>query len=141
MAATNVLSCNVRVYQNTQKILGQRGASLSFDADMADVTVTPDSGAVKIKEYLPSMTSWSVSMKGVVMTGGASGFGTLLAYMNSATPTALTLKMEIGATSEFVSGTGYVKSLKMSADSLSSEATWDMEIQGTGALTPTLASA
>lgn len=139
MALANVIAADVRVLNSTVLIAGQRGADFSYESDMADVTVTPAAGVKGFKEFLPTITTWSVSLKGVAMAGAATGFGTLLGYIKAGT--VLTLKIEMNyvtsAATEYYAGSGYCKSAKLSGANLAGEATYDLEIQGTGALTIT----
>lgn len=143
MALANVIACGVRVLNGGTLIAGQRGADFTYEADMADVTITPAGGAKGIKEFLPTLTGWSVSLKGVAMAGLATGFGTLLRYIEAGT--ALTIKIEMNwvtsAATEHYAGGGYLKSAKLGAANLSGEATYDLEIQGTGALAITIPAA
>ena len=140
MAAANVIACDVRVLNGSTLIMGQRGADLTYEADMADVTVTPAGGARGIKAYLPTLTGWSISLKGVAMAGGAGGVGTTIGLCRGGT--SFTAKIEMNwvtsAATEYYTGTVYVKSVKLTGSNLSGEATYDVELQGTGDLVPTV---
>ena len=138
--ASNVISCNVRVLNGSIPIMGQRGADLTYEADMADVTVTPAGGVRGIKAVLPTLTGWSISLKGVAMAGGAGGVGTTIGLCRGGNSFVAKIQMDwvTSDATEYYTGTVYVKSVKMSASNLSGEATYDVELQGTGDLVPTV---
>jgi len=140
MAATNVIACDVRVLNGSTLILGQRGADMTYDADMADLTVTPAAGTRGVKAVAPTLTGWSISLKGTAYAGGSGGFGTLLGLCRAGT--SMTAKVEMNyvtsAATEYYTGTAYIKSVKLTGSNLAGEATYDLELQGTGDLVPTV---
>lgn len=106
-------------------VAGQKTGSISMSGDTVETTVKGDGAA---KTYLGNQYSWTVTLSGVYdLTDG----GTLAGYLTVGT--LVNVSCFVGETEEY-KGTGIVTSISAAGDQ-ADVMTYDMTIQGTGALT------
>lgn len=117
-------------------VVGQRNGTISITADVVDTTVKGSGlGTPLAKTNMVNTYGWEVTLSGAYdMTDTHNVAGYLTAG------TAVTVSCEIGAdaasSSDILSGSGWVTSFSSNGDQ-GDLATYDITIQGTGALTIT----
>ena len=119
------------VYLGSNKIGELSSWSLDLGADDIEITSFDSNGW---KEYLAGLKEWSGSIEGNFKSGDTNGQKAIINAWISGT--ALNFEFRIDATNKFT-GSAFVKpSIETPVDD---KATFSSDIQGTGALTPTLA--
>ena len=106
-------------------VAGQKTGTISLSGDTVETTVK---GTGAAKTYLGNFYSWTVTLSGVYdLTDG----GTLAGYLTAGTE--VNISCFVGETAEYT-GTGIVTSISAAGDQ-SDVMTYDITIQGSGALT------
>jgi TP901-1 family phage major tail protein len=110
-------------------VAGQRGVTLTEESDTVEFTDKTSSGA-KVFDY--GLYSWSVSADGVHVTGDTA-YDKLADAIRNKTKVKVSLTSGAGTAKKY-QGTGIVTSREFEG-AYDGEATYSVEIQGTGALT------
>ena len=128
MAVTRGL--DVLVYVGENAVGGQKGCTLTMEAETIDVSNKNDFGW---SSTIGGAKSWSVSCDGQFIAADAGQKALITAFVNG---TDVQVEMKNSDNSIYFSGTAAITSLEVDAQ-FDDVATITMELQGKGALTVT----
>jgi Predicted secreted protein len=118
---------------------GQTGLSITRNMDTIDVT-NKDDAATMAKSYLASWKDWSIDCDAFVVLGNAQQESLETAYADG---TTVSVTIRTGATGDATgvnyAGTAFITDLSLDA-SKDDAVTYTVSLQGTGALTRTVAA-
>lgn len=135
MAEAGVIGVDVIVEIGTgatAAILGQRNASLTYGAEMIDMTVKAD---WPYKSSIPGWEGpWTISCDGLLMAGGANGIAGLINLIKGRT--LVNIQVTVGDSGEEFTGTAWMTNVQMNSPQ-DGEGTMSCELTGEGELTAT----
>lgn len=134
MATTGVLNSSlVALYIEGSVILCSTDATITIENGTRDTTCKEDD---EWASFEPSIKSWSMSGSAFYRTDATPGLHDMFTYLTGVKKGKVAVKWASKESGDLeFAGTGIITRLQGNAPGVNENTTWDIDIQGTGALT------
>lgn len=139
MATTGVLNSSlIALYVEGSVILCSTDATITIENGTRETTCKEDD---EWASYEPSIKSWNMSGSAFYRTDSTPGMHDMFTYLTGSTKGKVAVKWASKETGDKqFGGNGIITRLQGNSPGVNENATWDIDIQGTGALTSSTVS-